>query len=158
MPYESSEDSSNQPDGCKGSPRCPPWPPGTPCPTTNIKWSIHACICFMSILRLPNETRPKRNFYVGCNSFVFLFYSALRGALMISNSIIHRFIAQIKISKLLNPSPTWVLIQNLSIEIIFQFFSVWLTISLLRPKDKNRNRFGPGIRPNIRVGVCVWGC
>ena len=29
MPHESSEDSSNQPDGPMGSPRCPPWPPGT---------------------------------------------------------------------------------------------------------------------------------
>ena len=29
MPHESSEDSSNQPDGPMGSHRCPPWPPRT---------------------------------------------------------------------------------------------------------------------------------
>ena len=32
MPHESSEDSSNQPDGPMGSPKCSPWPPGTPRP------------------------------------------------------------------------------------------------------------------------------
>ena len=32
MPHESSEDSSNLPDGPMGSPRCPPWPTGTPWP------------------------------------------------------------------------------------------------------------------------------
>ena len=32
MPHESSEDSSNQPDGPMGSHRCPPWPPGAPRP------------------------------------------------------------------------------------------------------------------------------
>ena len=30
MSHESSEDSSNQPDGPRGSPRCPLWPPRTP--------------------------------------------------------------------------------------------------------------------------------
>ena len=30
MPHESSEDSSNQPDGPMGSPKCSPWPSGTP--------------------------------------------------------------------------------------------------------------------------------
>ena len=30
MPNESSGDSSTQPYGPMGSPRCPPWPPGTP--------------------------------------------------------------------------------------------------------------------------------
>ena len=34
MPQESSEDSSNQPDGPMGSPKCPPWPLGTPPPST----------------------------------------------------------------------------------------------------------------------------
>ena len=32
MPHESSEDSSNQPNGSMGSPKCSPWPPGTPRP------------------------------------------------------------------------------------------------------------------------------
>ena len=39
MPYESSEDSSNQPDGPMGSPRHPSWPHRTPKPPLDPLWT-----------------------------------------------------------------------------------------------------------------------